>query len=337
MAEKAIAKTIPTTADTSTVEDDPSIECAVCLQPCVYPVQLPCKHIFCFLCVKGVTTQSKRCAMCRREIPPDYLLNPELLSKVDLTLEGGRGFEEGGEYWQWFYEGRNGWWVYDERTSQEVEMHYKNGDQRCELLIAGFLYIIDFEHLLQYRRNDPSRRRRVKRDVATGPKKGVAGLRIEQEVVEVVEAVDAAVDVTVDTADATQAIDDSGSSADANVDDGLVDAMDSLAMAAQSPEIQTVQNTRQGAAVSQGEATGQVRSGARQTRDNHSHSREESEESQARQTREDDRPTAVNTRDTARQGDTADQTQTSAEEEEEEQAGDERWQHLMSSPREGRQ
>eukprot|EP00092_Neocalanus_flemingeri_P004657 GFUD01005021.1.p1 GENE.GFUD01005021.1~~GFUD01005021.1.p1 ORF type:complete len:327 (+),score=133.56 GFUD01005021.1:87-1067(+) len=326
MAEKAIAKTIPTTADTSTAEDDPSTECAVCLQPCVYPVQLPCKHIFCFLCVKGVTTQSKRCAMCRREIPPDYLLNPELLSKVDLTLEGGRGFEEGGEYWQWFYEGRNGWWVYDERTSQEVEMHYKNGDQRCELLIAGFLYIIDFEHMLQYRRNDPSRRRRVKRDVATGPKKGVAGLRIEQEVV---EAVDAAVDVTVDTADATQAIDDSRSSADANVDDGLVDAMDSLAMAAQSPEIQTVQNTRQGQTVSQGEATGQ-------TRDNHSHSREESEESQARQTREDDRPTAVNTRDTARQGDTADQTQTSAEEEEEE-AGDERWQHLMSSPREGRQ
>ena len=37
-----------------------SIECAVCLQTCVYPVQLPCKHIFCFLCVKGVTLQSKR-------------------------------------------------------------------------------------------------------------------------------------------------------------------------------------------------------------------------------------------------------------------------------------
>eukprot|EP00092_Neocalanus_flemingeri_P013153 GFUD01014172.1.p1 GENE.GFUD01014172.1~~GFUD01014172.1.p1 ORF type:complete len:329 (+),score=131.34 GFUD01014172.1:89-1075(+) len=328
MAEKAIAQTIPTTADTSTAEDDPSTECAVCLQPCVYPVQLPCKHIFCFLCVKGVTTQSKRCAMCRREIPPDYLLNPELLSKVDLTLEGGRGFEEGGEYWQWFYEGRNGWWVYDERTSQEVEMHYKNGDQRCELLIAGFLYIIDFEHLLQYRRNDPSRRRRVKRDVATGPKKGVAGLRIEQEVVE-----DVAVDAVV-----TQGNVPPGASTDATVNDGLVDAMASLAMTAQSPEMQntsqTVQNTRHS---SQGEATGQVRSGARQTRDNHSHSREESEESQARQTREDDRPTAVNTRDTARQGDTADQTQTSAEEEEEEQAGDERWQHLMSSPREGRQ
>ena len=33
--------------------------------------------------------------------------------------------------------------------------------------------------MLQYRRNDPSRRRRIKRDQATGPKKGVAGLRLD--------------------------------------------------------------------------------------------------------------------------------------------------------------
>ena len=35
--------------------------------------------------------------------------------------------------------------------------------------------------MLQYRRNDPSRRRRIKRDVASAPKKGVAGLRMEAE------------------------------------------------------------------------------------------------------------------------------------------------------------
>ena len=52
-------------------------------------------------------------------------------------------------------------------------------EERCELLIAGSLYIIDFEHMLQYRRNDPSRRRRIKRDQASGPKKGVAGLRLD--------------------------------------------------------------------------------------------------------------------------------------------------------------
>ena len=40
------------------------------------------------------------------------------------------------------YEGRNGWGLYDERTSQEIEKSFKKADQRCELLIAGFLYII---------------------------------------------------------------------------------------------------------------------------------------------------------------------------------------------------
>ena len=320
MAENSLAQNSPSTADTTTAEEDLSIECAVCLQPCVYPVQLPCKHIFCFLCVKGVTTQSKRCAMCRREIPPNYLENPELLSKVDLQMEGGRGFEEGGEYWQWFYEGRNGWWVYDERTSQEVEMHFKNGDQRCELLIAGFLYIIDFEHMLQYRRNDPSRRRRVKRDVATGPKKGVAGLRIEQEVVEA-EAV--AVDASTDAAVATQGSADSGGSA-VTVDGGIVDAIASLDINAdtqttsQTGRTNQEEDTRQ---VSQGETTGNVRSGARPT------------------------STPVNTGNTARpgpamSGNSADQIQTLAEDtdddDDEQAGGEERWQHLMPSGQGGR-
>ena len=120
------------------------IECAVCLQTAVYPVQLPCSHVFCFLCVKGFTTQSKRCAMCRREVPEDYLLHPALLDRhTDLRAVTERGFDdEAGGCWQWLYEGRNGWWLYDERTSQEVERCFNNGDQRCELLIAGFLYII---------------------------------------------------------------------------------------------------------------------------------------------------------------------------------------------------
>ena len=33
--------------------EDSVLECAVCLQPSIYPVQLPCSHVFCFLCVKG--------------------------------------------------------------------------------------------------------------------------------------------------------------------------------------------------------------------------------------------------------------------------------------------
>lgn len=41
------------------------------------------------------------------------------------------------------------------------------------------MYVVDFEGLVQRRQTDPSRVRHVKRDLATIPKKGVAGLRIE--------------------------------------------------------------------------------------------------------------------------------------------------------------
>ena len=70
-----------------------------------------------------------------------------------------------------------GWWQYDERTSRELEASYKAGDRTCELLIAGFLYIADFEAMVQMRRHEPLRRRHIKRDLATIPKKGIAGIK----------------------------------------------------------------------------------------------------------------------------------------------------------------
>jgi len=56
-------------------------ECPVCLQPCSYPVQLPCSHVFCFLCVKGVAGRNRRCALCRADIPQDFLRRPTLVGK----------------------------------------------------------------------------------------------------------------------------------------------------------------------------------------------------------------------------------------------------------------
>lgn len=155
----------------SNKEKGENMECAVCLQKCIHPAKLPCGHIFCFLCVKGFANQNKKCAMCRQEIPRDFIEQPNLLEPVllDRTVTFDDGF-------QWFYEGRNGWWQYDERTSKDLENSYKSNEKTCELLIAGFLYIVDLENMLQIRRNDPSRRRRIKRDFASVPKKGVAGL-----------------------------------------------------------------------------------------------------------------------------------------------------------------
>lgn len=107
--------------------------------------------------------------MCRQEIPHDFVEKPTLIDIIeDRMLEYN---------YEWYYEGRNGWWQYDERTSKELETAYKNGERSCELLVAGFLYVMDLDAMLQLRRNDPSRRRRIKRDLANIDKIGIAGLR----------------------------------------------------------------------------------------------------------------------------------------------------------------
>lgn len=61
-------------------------ECPVCLQSCSYPVQLPCSHVFCFLCVKGVAGRNRRCALCRAEIPQDFLRRPVLVGRDAVAL-----------------------------------------------------------------------------------------------------------------------------------------------------------------------------------------------------------------------------------------------------------
>ncbi|KAH9633770.1 hypothetical protein HF086_002221 [Spodoptera exigua] len=133
------------------------LDCAVCLQKCNHPTQLPCGHIFCFLCVKGIAYQSKKCAMCRAEIPPNYLDNPILLGPLSAEQVNNSLAEE---VYQWFYEGRN-------------------GDPDCTLLLAGTLYNIDFQTMTQVRRSDQTRRRRVRRDTPSFPSKGIAGIKTE--------------------------------------------------------------------------------------------------------------------------------------------------------------
>ncbi|KAK6188135.1 hypothetical protein SNE40_004385 [Patella caerulea] len=162
--------------DKQTEKDEASNspDCPVCLQPSIHPVQLPCRHIFCFLCVKGVANRSRKCALCRQVIPPDFFLHPTLVRKEDL--EHTVTFDDA---YQWFYEGANGWWQYDDRTSVEIENHFKKQAKGFELLIAGYMYIIDFENMVQCRRNDRTKKRRIKRDLVNMPnKKGIAGLKI---------------------------------------------------------------------------------------------------------------------------------------------------------------
>jgi len=55
-------------------------DCPICLETLCYPAKLPCEHVFCYLCIKGfLNTQNSRCALCRTEVPSNYLLNPNLM------------------------------------------------------------------------------------------------------------------------------------------------------------------------------------------------------------------------------------------------------------------
>jgi E3 ubiquitin-protein ligase RNF146 len=153
-------------------------DCPVCLQRCTLPVKLTCGHIFCFLCIKGVAFRSRRCALCRKDVDLKYFDNPEVVQVKTSEDKGHEESPENTDKYQWYYEGRNGWWQYEESFSDELEKAHKDGKRSCELLIAGFLYFIDFENMVQFRKTEPGRRRRIKRDVVDADKKGVAGLRV---------------------------------------------------------------------------------------------------------------------------------------------------------------
>lgn len=108
-------------------------ECAICLQKMELPVELPCKsveqnktfemsinlnfyfrHIFCFLCVKGVRRSSpsarKKCALCR----VDFALEA-IVEQVALKVQPNE--EEQPEF-EWFYSAKSGegWWLFDKKV-----------------------------------------------------------------------------------------------------------------------------------------------------------------------------------------------------------------------------
>ena len=58
--------------------------CCVCQERSINAVELPCKHVFCYLCVKGVAARHGRCALCRAVIPPGYVDRPAVVNKGEI-------------------------------------------------------------------------------------------------------------------------------------------------------------------------------------------------------------------------------------------------------------
>ena len=159
-------------------EDGTKSLCCVCRDEPVNPVELPCSHVFCYLCVKGVAARSGSCALCRRPIPPGYLESPCVLnaSSLHLKLHSGRS-----QQYHWFYEGKHGgWWMYEDRTSEEIEKGYLDHAKSVKIQVSGFTYLVDYESMVQMREDRPNRRRKIKRDtLSSDGVKGIAGIYMD--------------------------------------------------------------------------------------------------------------------------------------------------------------
>lgn len=182
-------------------------DCSICLQKFVHPAQLPCGHIFCFLCIKGCAFHRRRCPICRQQFSIRFFDDPKLLL-LDATRDGNSTVapnisstasstaipcpeptatsslppaiadDLSPTGYSWFYEGFAGWWEYDERTSADLEDAFSNGYTTCEIVVAGHIYVIDFCAMSQRRKDHTGRKRRIKRDFITCEKKGIAGIKL---------------------------------------------------------------------------------------------------------------------------------------------------------------
>jgi len=162
----------PSTSKADALEKSQSIDpCPVCFDAPLYPLKLPCDHTYCFLCAKGLIESNSTgggggiCAMCRRPFPRDIFKN----SKHRVVTETNQKV-------CWFYEGKNGWWKFDERNNETIEEAFATGVEKFQLLLCGNLYGIDFKNKIQYRIDGTGRIRNIKRDSSSSISKGIAGL-----------------------------------------------------------------------------------------------------------------------------------------------------------------
>lgn len=195
--KKKSDKVVPISPDSKIHWVETLSECSICLELFNQPIQLPCSHIFCYLCAKGFIQHDQHCALCRKDVGMETILSPVLVKvkeregssdetpKKKAIKRKCNKNDDTGDYdddgdasdFLWFYQGRNGWWQYDERTSVTLEEAFKNKSTSCEIMIVGYLYIIDFEKMKQFRKDNPTCKRSIKRDMEVDLLKGVAGLK----------------------------------------------------------------------------------------------------------------------------------------------------------------
>ena len=82
--------------------------------------------------------------------------------------------------YHWFYECKSGGWMYEDRTSEEIEKGFLANAKSVKVQISGFMYVVNYETMVQLREDRPNRTRRIKRDLITSDGiKGVAGIHMK--------------------------------------------------------------------------------------------------------------------------------------------------------------
>lgn len=133
--------------------------------------------------MKGIRSSpqaSKACAMCRAPFSIDQLEQSLEIEKKSLETQ-----QQSSEV-QWLYEGKSGFWIYDENSTSELENAYNQKKNDIVITIAGFAYCVDFQKMIQFPAFHPERIRKIKRteqfklDENEFKIKGIAGLRVKE-------------------------------------------------------------------------------------------------------------------------------------------------------------
>ncbi|CAG5111644.1 Oidioi.mRNA.OKI2018_I69.chr2.g5925.t1.cds [Oikopleura dioica] len=144
--------------------------CQMCKENLILPLQLPCKHMFCFLCAKG---QGSSCFICKMSFDKNLIEKPP---SMDAVREGNK------DKIRWYYESNNnGWWEFDPRTSDKIEDAFRQSQATVDFPIGQRTYEINFEAKRQYQQNDTGKKRKVtrssRRDIQN--LRGVAGVPLQ--------------------------------------------------------------------------------------------------------------------------------------------------------------
>lgn len=176
------------------MEDD----CPICAEAISLPYILPCKHRFCYLCIKRAYEEKSACPYCRAPITENIHDD----ARLQMTSKKEELPENVPTTFTWIYAGANyGYWQFDPRSDTDIEeayVAYQKDPTKSNftLYIMNRPYEINFVSMKQYIKQGG---RRASRDIRRLPKgtdgrpintdpnitiKGIAGLQWENEMKE---------------------------------------------------------------------------------------------------------------------------------------------------------